>query len=81
MFKYLQEKDVFQKFYSRMLAKRLIYGLSISEDSEMNLISGLKVIFEDSNEMFEAVFSSVHHRVPVELNTLQSYRECLRMSP
>ncbi|KAJ3133273.1 hypothetical protein HK100_004534 [Physocladia obscura] len=42
LFNYLNEKDVFQKFYSRMLAKRLIYGLSASDDLEMNLIAGLK---------------------------------------
>ncbi|ORY36360.1 Cullin-domain-containing protein [Rhizoclosmatium globosum] len=44
VFKYLNEKDIFQKFYSRMLAKRLIYSMSVSDDMEMNLISGLKAV-------------------------------------
>ncbi|CAB4428705.1 unnamed protein product [Rhizophagus irregularis] len=42
LFKYIEDKDVFQKFYSRMLAKRLIYGNSASEEAEANMISRLK---------------------------------------
>ncbi|RHZ52955.1 hypothetical protein Glove_454g2 [Diversispora epigaea] len=42
LFKYIDDKDIFQKFYSRMLAKRLIYGNSASEESEANMISRLK---------------------------------------
>ncbi|KAJ3235289.1 Cullin-2 [Chytriomyces hyalinus] len=42
LFNYLQEKDVFQKFYSRMLGRRLLGNLSASDDLEMTMISGLK---------------------------------------
>ncbi|KAI7848482.1 Cullin [Circinella umbellata] len=44
LFKYVEDKDVFQKFYSRMLAKRLIYSTSSSEELEMNMINRLKEI-------------------------------------
>lgn len=44
LFKYVEDKDVFQKFYSRMLAKRLIYGASSSEELEINMINRLKEI-------------------------------------
>ncbi|CDS08016.1 hypothetical protein LRAMOSA01965 [Lichtheimia ramosa] len=44
LFKYVEEKDIFQKFYSRMLAKRLIYSTSSSEELEMNMINKLKEI-------------------------------------
>ncbi|KAI8342303.1 Cullin [Chlamydoabsidia padenii] len=44
LFKYVDDKDVFQKFYSRMLAKRLIYNALSSEELEMNMISRLKEI-------------------------------------
>uniref|UniRef100_A0A8C1ZBM9 Cullin 2 n=1 Tax=Cyprinus carpio TaxID=7962 RepID=A0A8C1ZBM9_CYPCA len=43
VFKYIDDKDVFQKFYARMLAKRLIHGLSLSMDSEEAMINKLKV--------------------------------------
>lgn len=42
LFKYVDDKDIFQKFYSRMLAKRLIQGTSYSDDAEANMISRLK---------------------------------------
>jgi len=38
----VDDKDVFQKFYSQMLAKRLIYDNSVSDDAESSMISRLK---------------------------------------
>ena len=43
IFKYVEDKDVFQKFYSRMLAKRLVQQNSASDDAEASMISKLKV--------------------------------------
>jgi cullin 1 len=43
VFKYIEDKDVFQTFYSKMLAKRLIHGTSASEDLEGTMIGKLKV--------------------------------------
>lgn len=43
VFKYIEDKDVFQKFYSKMLAKRLVQHLSTSDDAEASMISKLKV--------------------------------------
>lgn len=42
MFKYIEDKDVFQKFYSKMLAKRLVQHMSASDDAEASMISKLK---------------------------------------
>lgn len=42
LFKFVDEKDVFQQFYSRQLAKRLIFGLSNSVDMEVSMISRMK---------------------------------------
>lgn len=42
VFKYLEDKDVFQKFYSKMLARRLIFATSASDDHEANMITRLK---------------------------------------
>lgn len=42
VFKYIEDKDVFQKFYSKMLARRLIYASSASDDAEANMITRLK---------------------------------------
>ncbi|XP_018008154.1 cullin-2 [Hyalella azteca] len=42
IFKYVEDKDVFQKFYSRHLAKRLIHQQSVSMDLEESMINKLK---------------------------------------
>merc|ERR1719192_1347300 len=42
VFKYIEDKDVFQKFYSKMLAKRLVQQMSASDDAEASMISKLK---------------------------------------
>lgn len=42
VFKYIIDKDVFQKFYSKMLAKRLVFHMSASDDAEASMISKLK---------------------------------------
>ena len=39
VFKYIEDKDVFQKFYSKMLAKRLVQHMSASDDAEASMIS------------------------------------------
>uniref|UniRef100_A0AC34GIN4 Cullin family profile domain-containing protein n=1 Tax=Panagrolaimus sp. ES5 TaxID=591445 RepID=A0AC34GIN4_9BILA len=42
VFKYIEDKDVFQKYYSKMLAKRLVHELSASEDNESAMLQKLK---------------------------------------
>ena len=53
VFKFVDDKDVFQKFYSKHLAKRLVNGLSSSGDSEESMISKLKDVcgFEYTNKL------------------------------
>uniref|UniRef100_A0A915Q330 Cullin family profile domain-containing protein n=1 Tax=Setaria digitata TaxID=48799 RepID=A0A915Q330_9BILA len=42
IFRYIEDKDIFQKFYSKMLANRLITNGSLSKDAEESMISKLK---------------------------------------
>jgi cullin 1 len=42
LFKYLEDKDVFQQFYSTKLSKRLIHGVSASDEAEASMIAKLK---------------------------------------
>ena len=53
LFKFVDEKDVFQQFYSRQLAKRLIFGMSVSIDVEVSMISRLKAFcgYEYTNKL------------------------------
>lgn len=42
VFKYIEDKDVFQKFYTKMLSNRLIRATSASDDVESSMITRLK---------------------------------------
>lgn len=42
IFRFLQEKDLFEKYYKQHLAKRLLSGRSYSDDAERSLLVKLK---------------------------------------
>ncbi|KAL9583959.1 MAG: hypothetical protein Q9212_002409 [Teloschistes hypoglaucus] len=72
IFKYIEDKDVFQKFYSRMLAKRLVHFSSASEDAETSMISKLKEAcgYEYTNKL-QRMFQDI--QISKDLNT--SYKD------
>ncbi|KAF2736721.1 Cullin-domain-containing protein [Polyplosphaeria fusca] len=74
VFKYIEDKDVFQKFYSRMLAKRLVQTTSASDDAETSMISKLKEAcgFEYTNKL-QRMFQDM--QISKDLNN--SYKEWL----
>ncbi|KAG7442123.1 Cullin-domain-containing protein [Guyanagaster necrorhizus] len=53
LFNYLEDKDVFRTFYTTKLSKRLIQGVSASDESETSMILKLKEAcgFEYTNEL------------------------------
>ncbi|XP_014214129.1 cullin-2 [Copidosoma floridanum] len=68
VFKYVDDKDVFQKFYARMLAKRLIHQQSQSMDAEEAMIDRLKQAcgYEFTNKLHR-MFTDMS--VSADLNT------------
>ncbi|KAF8917037.1 Cullin-domain-containing protein [Mucidula mucida] len=53
IFKYLEDKDIFQQFYSTKLSKRLIHTVSASDEAEASMITKLKEAcgFEYTNKL------------------------------
>lgn len=53
VFKYVEDKDVFQKFYSRMLSRRLVNSTQASDEAEASMITKLKEAcgFEYTNKL------------------------------
>lgn len=47
LFRFMQEKDVFERYYKQHLARRLLTNKSVSDDSEKNMISKLKACATD----------------------------------
>lgn len=43
LFRFLQDKDVFERYYKQHLAKRLLFNRSVSDDAERGMLSKLKV--------------------------------------
>lgn len=43
LFRFLQDKDVFERYYKQHLAKRLLFNRSVSDDAERSMLSKLKV--------------------------------------
>ena len=43
LFRFLQEKDLFERYYKQHLAKRLLLNKTPSYDNEKSMISKLKV--------------------------------------
>lgn len=53
----MQEKDVFERYYKQHLARRLLTNKSVSDDSEKNMISKLKV---SPSEMYAEYLDKVN---------------------
>ncbi|KAI5307034.1 hypothetical protein KEM56_005427 [Ascosphaera pollenicola] len=72
IFRYIEDKDVFQKFYSRNLAKRLVNVTSVSDDAEESMIGKLKGAcgYEYTNKL-QRMFQDI--QISKDLNS--SYRE------
>ena len=62
LFRFLQEKDVFERYYKQHLARRLLGNKSISDDSEKNMITKLKV----GNDMRNSLCGEVPHILDCE---------------
>lgn len=61
LFRYLQEKDVFERYYKQHLAKRLLLSKSVSDDSEKNMISKLKTECGcQFTSKLEGMFKDIH---------------------
>lgn len=48
LFRFLQDKDLFEKYYKQHLAKRLLLGKIESEDVERQMLAKLKVLSSSS---------------------------------
>ena len=79
MFRYIEDKDVFLKFYAYMLARRLVQQSFISDDAEASMISKLKVrTYSDHNTSTVASMikiSTFYLVIPICLYLIKSTAE------
>lgn len=83
IFNYIDDKDVFQKFYQRKLGMRLVQGLSASDDSESSMITKLKDAcgYEYTNKLSRMFTGQSRRILPARADfQTSSCRETLRRS-
>ncbi|RDX62284.1 Cullin-3A, partial [Mucuna pruriens] len=73
LFRYLQEKDVFEKYYKQHLAKRLLSGKTISDDAERSLIVKLKT---ECGYQFTSKLEGMFTDMKTSHDTMQGFYAC-----
>lgn len=78
LFRYLQEKDLFERYYKQHLAKRLLMNKSMSDDSEKNMISKLKT---ECGCQFTSKLEGMFKDISVSNSTMEDFKEHIKMNP
>ncbi|KAI9061290.1 Cullin-domain-containing protein [Trametes sanguinea] len=74
VFRYITDKDVFERYYKGHLAKRLLLGRSVSDDAERGMLAKLKV---ECGYQFTQKLEGMFHDMKISAETLQAYRDHL----
>ncbi|XP_058772434.1 cullin-3A-like isoform X2 [Vicia villosa] len=70
LFRYLDEKDVFEKYYKQHLAKRLLSGKTVSNDAERSFIVKLKT---ECGFQFSSKLEGMFTDMKTSLDTMQGF--------
>jgi len=71
LFRFLQEKDVFEKYYKQHLAKRLLLGRSVSDDAERSMIGKLKT---ECGYQFTSKLEGMFTDMKVSTDTMANFK-------
>uniref|UniRef100_A0A7S2MM82 Cullin family profile domain-containing protein n=1 Tax=Haptolina brevifila TaxID=156173 RepID=A0A7S2MM82_9EUKA len=71
LFRYLQEKDFFEKYYKQHLAKRLLGGRSVSEDAERSMIIKLK---HECGHQYTSKLEGMFHDIKLSAEGQEAFR-------
>ncbi|PCH42168.1 Cullin-domain-containing protein [Wolfiporia cocos MD-104 SS10] len=71
VFRYITDKDIFERYYKNHLAKRLLLGRSISDDAERSMLAKLKV---ECGTHYTQKLEGMFHDMKLSADTMQAYR-------
>ena len=74
VFRYLVERDVFERYYKGHLAKRLLLGRSVSDDAERGMLAKLKV---ECGYQFTQKLEGMFNDMRVSADTMRDYKKYL----
>jgi len=75
LFRFIQEKDVFEKYYKQHLAKRLLLGRSVSDDAERNMIAKLKT---ECGYQFTSKLEGMFTDMKLSTDTMEGFKNFIR---
>eukprot|EP01126_Amoeba_proteus_P042960 TRINITY_DN4684_c0_g1_i2.p1 TRINITY_DN4684_c0_g1~~TRINITY_DN4684_c0_g1_i2.p1 ORF type:complete len:679 (-),score=112.16 TRINITY_DN4684_c0_g1_i2:419-2371(-) len=76
LFRFLTDKDIFEKYYKQHLARRLLLNRSTSDDAERNMISKLKT---ECGYQFTAKLEGMFQDMKASAKTMDSFKEYLSL--
>lgn len=74
IFRFITEKDVFERYYKGHLAKRLLLGRSVSDDAERGMLAKLKV---ESGVQFTQKMEGMFNDMKISAETTKDYHDYL----
>ena len=74
VFRFITDKDVFERYYKGHLAKRLLLGRSVSDDAERGMLAKLKV---ECGYQFTQKLEGMFHDMKISTDTMEGYRDHL----
>eukprot|EP01114_Cavostelium_apophysatum_P003635 TRINITY_DN1368_c0_g1_i2.p1 TRINITY_DN1368_c0_g1~~TRINITY_DN1368_c0_g1_i2.p1 ORF type:complete len:736 (-),score=233.08 TRINITY_DN1368_c0_g1_i2:74-2281(-) len=75
LFRFIHEKDVFEKYYKQHLAKRLLLGRSVSDDAERNMIAKLKT---ECGYQFTSKLEGMFTDMKLSSDTMEGFKNYVR---
>lgn len=70
IFRFISEKDVFERYYKGHLAKRLLHSRSVSDDAEHNMLTKLKI---ESGVQFTQKMEGMFNDIKISADTTKAY--------
>lgn len=74
VFRYVTDKDVFERYYKGHLAKRLLLGRSVSDDAERGMLAKLKV---ECGYQFTQKLEGMFNDMKISSDHMKAYRDHL----
>lgn len=71
LFRFLTERDRFEKYYNSHLAKRLISSRSVSDDAERNMLAKFKI---EAGAAFTKSAEGMMKDIKISEDTLSEYK-------
>ncbi|EEB91325.1 hypothetical protein MPER_10331, partial [Moniliophthora perniciosa FA553] len=78
VFRYLTEKDVFERYYKSHLAKRLLLGRSVSDDAERGMLAKLKI---ECGYQFTQKLEGMFHDMKISADHMEEYKQKVALYP